>query len=242
MNPRTMHWLGILGLGAAGFVLMLFWPMLAGVKVAAQKSQSQEHLYHLGLGVASYEVVLHHLLSSGSTATSAPPVERHGWQSHLLPFINEHPLHSAIDFHHPWDNPVNQLPYGTHVVLFQNPGVDPFEIRSSTGESLTHYAGNSQVLPPGAPLRLSDISDGASSTLLMGEVISDFAPWGAPGNVRDPAVGLHKGAGSFGGPWHGPGTQFVFLDAKVTYISPDIDPAVLRAIATPAGGETVKYP
>lgn len=43
----------------------------------------------------------------------------------------------------------------------------------------------------------------------------------------------------FGGPWPNGGTQFAMADGSVRLLRDDIDPKVLRALATPAGGEEV---
>ena len=68
--------------------------------------------------------------------------------------------------------------------------------------------------------------------------MGNLLPWGHPANARDPAVGLGHPAG-FGGPWRGGATNVVLADGAATFLSPDIDPAVLTALATPAGGEAV---
>ena len=65
-------------------------------------------------------------------------------------------------------------------------------------------------------------------------------PWGQPGNSRDPRRGLDPASPeSFGGPWENGMVQVVFADGHVGTVSPDIDPRLLDAIATPRGGETV---
>jgi hypothetical protein len=71
-----------------------------------------------------------------------------------------------------------------------------------------------------------------------GEVKEHFKPWGHSVNWRDPAEGINKSPDGFGAPWGG-GAQFSFMDGSVRFISEGIDPAVLRALSAPAGGEKI---
>jgi hypothetical protein len=67
---------------------------------------------------------------------------------------------------------------------------------------LSHYAGNSHVLPGGRGLRFPfDFPDGTSNTILLGEVTAGYRPWGHPLNLRDPAHGLGDRPDQFGAYW-----------------------------------------
>jgi hypothetical protein len=107
------------------------------------------------------------------------------------------------------------------------------------GYGLSHYAANARVLGADRPMRPQDITDGLSHTIMAGEVKENFRPWGDPVNWRDPALGLQTSPDGFAGPWSSGITQFSMMDGSVRIISKDIDPAVLRALATPNGGEPV---
>jgi hypothetical protein len=203
---------------------------------------SQSNLHNIVVATLNYEISMKQLLMSGSIAPTAPASERHGWQSHLLPELEQKSLHSSIDYTRAWDDPVNLPHTGTSIDEYRNPNVPRPWFPAENDASLTHYAGNVHVLPAGPALRLSDITDGDSQTILLGEVVSEFQPWAAPGNVRDPALGINADSHGFGGPSKHGGASFGFLDGKVSFLNENIDPAVLRAIATPAGGETVKWP
>ncbi len=82
-------------------------------------------------------------------------------------------------------------------------------------------------------MRREDVTDGLSSTILIGEVAANFKPWGDPVNWRDPALGLGASPDRFGGVPGERGAQFVFMDGSVHFLSEDIDPQVLRARARP---------
>ena len=56
---------------------------------------------------------------------------------------------------------------------------------------------------------------------------------------RDPSLGINKGPNTFSSPG-GRGVQFIFGDSSVRFINNDIDPKVLKALATPNGGEVIE--
>jgi prepilin-type processing-associated H-X9-DG protein len=94
--------------------------------------------------------------------------------------------------------------------------------------------------------------DGAFSTLLMLESARDNGPWaqGGPGTVRglDPADQPYLGTGRpFGGTHFAENTLFehgrsigcnaAMVDGSVRFLRETIDPQVLEALATIAGGK-----
>src|SRR5262249_6999261 len=107
------------------------------------------------------------------------------------------------------------------------------------GFGLSHYAANSRVMGPGKGMKVSDITDGAANTILIGEVNANFRPWGHPVNWRDPAKGINKSPDGFGGPRSSGGGLFAMADGSVRFIGEGVNSSVLRALATPNGGEDV---
>ena len=149
---------------------------------------------------------------------------QHSWETLLLPYME---IHSKPNMALPWDDPENAAFFHVVVPPLFNPGIRGHET-DERGYALSHYSANGRVMYANSALRLEDVTDGTSNTILFGEVNAHFKPWGNPVNWRDPALGLDTSPDGFGGPWES-GVNFVFMDGSVHTLSNDIDPQVLRA-------------
>lgn len=94
-----------------------------------------------------------------------------------------------------------------------------------------------------APTPFTAITDGLSETILFGEREPATGPWirGGPSTVRGIDTGPNAlpriGPGAQFGGGHNSVANFAFADGSVKFISQNIDPKVLDARATIAGGE-----
>lgn len=229
------------GLGVLLFACLVFgvaFPWIQQSREAARLDQSKVHLRDQAFAAHAFHEAWRHLPPLRPDERPGP---RHAWQTDLLPFIDREALHAEIDFIRPWDAAVNREPFATRVPLYLNPGLE--ETTNDAGYALTHYAGNVQVMRPEGGMTLLDVTDddpaqgerGKSYTLLIGEIVAGLNPWGRPGNLRDPALGLNQGATTFGS--DSPrGVQFALVDGRVQLFDPRTDPQVLRAMADPTDG------
>jgi hypothetical protein len=226
---------GVLALFAFAFGSLTL-PAVRQARQAAQDAQSRNNLKMIGLAMHNYHDVFRQFPPSGIYGEDGTAY--HSWQAMLLPFIDQAPLYNTIDFHVPWTDPANAGRFQYLVQPYLNPAIA--EQADSAGYGLSHYAGNSHLLLPNGETGLPDITDGTSNTILVGEVAAGFKPWGDPGNVRDPAAGLLHDANTFGTVDLQRGTvDFLMGDGAVIPISTSISPEVLKALATPDGGEQI---
>lgn len=161
-----------------------------------------------------------------------------GWATSLLPFLEQTNLYEHLDPEKPWDDQVNQELASRRLEIFLNPRMDgPTE---EHGYALLHYATNSQLIRHDKSWSLDEISDkdGLGNTILCGEISSRFRPWAAPGSRRDPAEGIGDGPAQFGIK-DSPLVLFGFADGSAKVIGNDVDPKILKAWATPDGGEII---
>ena len=229
------------GLAATGFGHQVGWlvrspvPLTEGMSTIVRRLESENNLKQIGLGLHNYHLEKDRFPAGGTFAPSGRG--EHGWMTRLLPYLDVLRWEQEVTWDEPWDAPVNRNVFARPHPAYTAPYPHLPE-RNAADYALAHYAGNARVLTDGTGLRLEEIADGATNTLLAGGVNAGFRPWAHPANTRDPAVGLGHAAG-FGGPREGGVTTVVFADGRATFLSADIDPAVLKALSTPAGGEAV---
>lgn len=227
---------GVLLLLTCGGAALFIFPAMQQSSEAARRVQSANNLRQIGIGLHNYHNAFSVFPPSGILGEDG--AEHVSWQTMLLPQVEQQALYDAIDTHVSWTDPVNGMYYSTVVPVYIHPSIAD---RPYTGQGLavSHYAGNSQIFAPNTSLSMRDITDGMTSTVLAGEVAAGFKPWGDPGNLRDPAAGLSIGFDTFGGPSNQQGTQFLMGDGSVRFLTSDVSPDLLEAIATPHGNDTV---
>ncbi len=163
----------------------------------------------------------------------------HGWMTAVLPQVEQAALLDQIDLEQPWDALPNAAPFRQPLEVYRNPMVR--DETDENGYALAHYAANVHVVSARDPIRFRDVTDGLTNTILGGEVKTNLVAWGSPFNYRNPALGMNTDPRGFGGPWTShPGTNLMMADGAVRFFDDDIDPAVLAALATPAGGEPIE--
>jgi hypothetical protein len=196
---------------------------------------SSNNLKQVGLAAHDYHQAFKHLPPGGDFDGQGRGL--HGWQTHLLPYVEQGNLFQRVDLKLPWHHPANQPALATKIDIYLHPGQEL--AGNKHGYALSHYAANVRVLGSHAPLRLEQITDGTGNTLLAGEAGDRFLPWGHPANWRDPAAGLNQSPTGFGSPVREAEVTFAFVDGSVRRLSGRISPDVLRALSTPNGGEAI---
>lgn len=155
----------------------------------------------------------------------------------LLPYVDHAEVYEAIDTQIPWDDPANREAYGTKIGVFASPYFD--DDKTASGHAIAHLSPNARILYMRQPVHIEEVTDGYSETILIGGIDASAPPaWGDPANARDPAQGFAGGPQALGGVPHG-GAAVVFVDGRARILSPEIDPQVARALATPNVGETI---
>jgi type II secretory pathway pseudopilin PulG len=215
-------------------LITLLLPATQQAREAARRTQSNNNLKQIGLALHNDADANDGSFVPGGTF-DANGTPMHSWQTSLLPYLDQAVLYNQIDRSRPWTDPLNSTPFRTMVPTYLNPSVPSNQVR---GYAPSHYAANARVFRPNVRMKITDVTDGTSNTMMGGEVASGFKAWGDPTNTRDPAAGLGHGATQFGRP-DGTGANILLMDGSVRFVSPNIDPQVMRNLGTPAGGEVV---
>jgi hypothetical protein len=218
--------------------------------------QCVQNLLKIGLALHQH----HDELGSFPKAAISDSQGRPGlsWRVAILPFLGERELYAKFKLDEPWDSEHNKpllaempevficpsaprnKPGFTHYRAFEGKGafLEPaYDKRLEKvwwvgDDGIKHYAGE-----PQSGLRISDFMDGTSNSLMVVEA-KESVPWTKPDELPyDPTQPNDPffGAGSS----HYRGFNVVFADASVWFLPNTIDPGLLRALITRAGGEVV---
>jgi len=189
----------------------------------------------LGLAFHNFHDTYGHAppLAAGEASDKRKPTS---WHTALLPYIDQGVLFQNIDQQRVWTDPANAKAYHMEVPRFLNP--DHASKTTATGYAAAHYVPNRQLFNSrGGGLKMGQVTDGTSFTVLAGSVSSAIPAWGDPDNARDVAVGFGGGPIGFGE--NDQGAHVVMMDGSVRFVRKDTSPDVVKAIATPSGRELV---
>jgi prepilin-type N-terminal cleavage/methylation domain-containing protein len=152
------------------FALLL--PAVQKVRTAAARAQSQNNLKQLGLAAHNYLDTYRHF-PAGNDANNFSAAAQ------LLPFIEQDNLYKLIDFKKPSDDPANAQVRGTLIKTFFSPLDAQMVVLPNNGP--TNYLFNAGSKPglknndgvfyQDSKVRIADISDGTSNTVMAGETL-----------------------------------------------------------------------
>ena len=270
-------------------LIALLLPAVQQAREAARRSQCINNLKQHGLALHNYHDT-YAAFPPGWIGVQANAAHVEGpsgfaWGAHTLPYIDQAPLYSQINFNVSLLDPSNDVARKTVIGVFRCPS-DPSSETWPLGEEgnptniLTtlpsaNYVGSFGTLGPedlcvAAPfpasecrgngmfshnskIRMADIVDGTSNTILLGEHRSDrtlnwnstwfgMVPGGEEAHARFIAVSDHTPnhpaahIDDFSSSHIG-GVHLLFGDGRVRFLSQSIDLGVFHAITTRAGGE-----
>ena len=249
-----MRWTGMIlalvfsmfvaGISAVGLSHQLVWLLSAresihrasgGGREIAARMGSSNNLRNLGYAAHHYHTTNNAFPPGGTFDAHGNAL--HGWQTLLLPYLEQDNIFNEIDRQKAWTDPRNTPSFRRVVEMFLHTAGG--EQRDEAGFGLSHYAANVRLLGGAKPRTMESITDGTANTILAGEVSAAYKPWGHPANWRDPARGIHTTPDSFGSPLYSDSVQFVMADGSVRKVSNKVSLVILRAISTPDGGEDV---
>jgi prepilin-type N-terminal cleavage/methylation domain-containing protein len=272
----------------------LLLPAVQKIRESASRLSCQNNLHQMGLALHNYHDA-HGSFPSGYLCQPRPNVNSTapgwGWAALLLPNLEQEPLYRQINFAVAVEDPSHLGVRTTLLKMFVCPSdrmTGVFTINSDTGAALADAATNSYAACHGAGpdieeelddfnglfsrnslVRVTDIIDGSSNTIALGERGSFFTrtPWagavssgttritpGAPTNNQSAVdeaptqvlahVAVHtiNDANADSEDFFSPHTGvclFLFGDGSVRPVRQGVPLAVLQALATRNGGEVV---
>ncbi|MFN3189895.1 MAG: DUF1559 domain-containing protein [Aureliella sp.] len=211
-----------------GILVALLLPAVQAAREAARRMQCQNNMKQISLALLNYETTYGSFPPAYTVDANGQPL--HSWRTLILPFLEQKNLYDQIDLTKPWDHPVNQ-PFNDLVIMTYVCPSTVLDPGMTTYVAPIHPQG---VLSGSVPTKISEITDGASNTLLIVEVDAiNAVHWMEPSDIDGvlfPTGTAHTGGGNV-----------AMSDGSVNFISDAIDPLVRDAMLTKDGGESVGF-
>ncbi len=223
-----------------GGLVALLLPAVQAAREAARRAQCTNNLKQIALAMYNYHDV--YKCFPSAVLTDEEGKSRRSWRVAILPFVEQSMIYDSYNFDEPWDSPSNQVLQSARPTVYtcpSDPGLVPYE---------TNYvmiAGTGTVGgEPNEVVKMSDITDGTSNTIMAIEVADSGIPWMEPRDMTvDEAVAyISNPSGTGRRHVHPGGVNVAMADGSVHFISSTIDPQTLRAMMTRDGGEVVSIP
>lgn len=227
--PKVLGCLGVVCI--LGVLAALLLPATRRAGPAARRMQCGNNLKQIGLALHSYADQYGALPPAYTVDAEGKPL--HSWRTLILPFMEQEPLYKTIDLSKPWDDLANKVAFDA---------ATPGYICPSTTCPQTHTTYMAVAVPGGCfkpteSRKLSEIIDGYSSTLMVIEVDEKQAVhWMSPTDAIDFDFLKRESRAKL---QHPQGTQAVFADGSVHFLSTSIKPETLRALITIDGKDEV---
>lgn len=252
-------------------ILAVLMPAMQRSRLAAERVRCLNNLNQIATAMQNYETIMG-VLPPGSVNPTGPivndPVGYHmGWAAQITSTMDYQAIFSSIDWTYGAYSPVASAA-GTAVPSSLLCVSSPDSMKALA----TSYAGciggssrridvdNSGLLYLNSSIRDSQIADGRSNTLLVGEIRTSTAlagsglTWlsGTAASLRSAGVPLDTttdadfeivtaNAGGFGS-WHEGFVSVLFADGAGKAISKDMDPQIMQQLGDRADGMILELP
>ena len=155
-----------------------------------------------------------------------------------MPFLEQQALYQQIDLNEPWNSPKNQT--------FSQIMIPTYHCPMSPGTTDCSYVaviGKNTVFQGPNPVKIPDILDGLSNTILVVEVQSNPRSWMQPFDLdASKMTTAVNGSGNDPGSFHAGGRNVSLADGAVKFVPQTIGKPTFEAMLTIDGKETVTLP
>jgi hypothetical protein len=216
-----------LDMAQAGRIAASFFQEAQG---ASARASSANNLKQIALAVHNFASTQNHLpppVLYGGKSGRVP----YSWRVAILPYLEQQELYNAYNFDEPWDGPNNIKLLERMPATYAHPAARGGK---PTYSSYFVFSGPDAMLGKGDKPSFPDITDGTSNTLLAVEAKRDV-PWTKPEDIPFDPQGPPPELGGF----TPDGFNAAFGDGSVRYLKKTINPQLLKALITRAGGEVV---
>jgi prepilin-type processing-associated H-X9-DG protein len=234
---RWLSRLAILGVVAA-FGLAIVFQLLPPVQTDGGRSPRYEcknHLKQIALALHNYHDDYGCFPPAYVADRNGRPM--HSWRVLILPYLDYRPVYQRYRFDEPWDGPHNRAlasltPNIYHCPADKTPKIDT---------SYVVVVGPTTMFPDEKCVRISDIGDGTTNTIMVVEMVNSHINWMEPRDLTfDQALrGINPGSQLGMSSHHEDGAQAAFADGSVRFFKNDFLTGDLRPLLEINDGKPV---
>ena len=236
-------------------LIALLLPAVQAAREAARRVSCFNNLKQIGLALHSYHDSWNTFPPGGWEIRSfrSPKARQLAWSALILPWVEQKALYDSLNIVLTFDGPENSTSAAVVVSGYLCPSAPRLSVLIS-GRAVSDYGGmyGERITGPNnppkgsmlydLPVSLAMIRDGSSQTIIIGED-SGFpdGQWINGLNVFDQAFPINK-APSFENDLHSDhpsGVNIALGDGSARFLKETVDPRVLAALCTRAGGEII---
>ncbi len=209
-------------------------PAIEQARTSARRAQSANNLKQIGVAMHMFHDANKRFPAAASYGPDGKPLL--SWRVHILPYLDHKPLYDQFHLNERWDSPHNKTLIDKMPPVYRSPAS---KLKEPGRTNYVVAAGPGTVFSSREGMKLSDIKDGTSATILTVEVADKQAviwtkPDDLPYDPKDPAKGL-------GGLYEG-GFNAGACDGAVHFIPLPQPAETLRCLFDPADQKPVRFP
>jgi hypothetical protein len=218
---------GVIFLVCAGGVAALFFGVRSTVLVAQKRMQSTNNMKQIGIALHNYHDTYNEFPPAVVTDENGKPL--YSGRVLLLPFLEQANLYNQFDKTKAWDAPENAVITQQAIAVFQDPANNT---RPRTRSDYVFVVGPGTLFEAGQKIRIGEVTDGLSNTMMVVETKMGPDNWAAPqewdATTSNPPPGNHQ-----------QGQIVLFGDGSVRFMTAPYLQSNRQALASRKGGEPV---
>jgi prepilin-type processing-associated H-X9-DG protein len=231
---RALQWGVVLFLGL--LLVSFFLPAIQTIEPRG-RPQCMNNLHNIVLALHNYHSGHGSLPPAYIADASGRPM--HSWRVLILPYLDRNELYEMYRFDEPWDGPNNSKLHDLIGDAFRCP--QDHSGARSTETSYVAVVGPNTIWPADHVVKLDDVTDGLSSTLLVVEIANSGIHWMEPRDlhVSQMTRTINGKSGQGISSAHPGGAVVGFADGRVRFLGETTPAATIEALLTIRGGEQI---